>query len=345
MPRAGARRVVNSDDDDSGLPSWLGKAAAPAGGVLAALSASESDSDVKEVMSPPATGPASQKQQQQQQQQQQRTGEDAAQQRQPRGVGAPRPKAVPVSQPPSSQPPEGTQPQTQTQPQTEDERAAPPTGQRHGAQPRSGPGIHAAAREMVVVLPEKLGQTKLLVELEAGGDAHGATDLSGDSGAIGRLLVRGPAAEPELQLDLKGVLYTATVVPCPVTLAIVHMGASEAKVEALLSEFVQLRALADTAALDFGEDQEEDEGEYVEGLGGQGGQGDDGGAKHKKKGARGKKAGGAAAKGGGGSSKRGGAGAKPRAGGVKKPKAAGKGKPKPKAKPATAGGGAKKAKK
>ena len=38
-----------------------------------------------------------------------------------------------------------------------------------------------------------------------------------------------------------GVLYNATIVPCAASLAVVNMGQAEAKVEALFSEFVQLR--------------------------------------------------------------------------------------------------------
>ena len=120
------------------------------------------------------------------------------------------------------------------------------------------------------------------------------TDLSGDSGAIGRLIMGGTKDEPQMQVDLKGelagwllllllllplpppllltqclpavqhchsrgcsslicgwltalapphagVLYNATIVPCAASLAVVNMGQAEAKVEALFSEFVQLR--------------------------------------------------------------------------------------------------------
>lgn len=42
-------------------------------------------------------------------------------------------------------------------------------------------------------------------------------------------------------MHLAGVLYNATIVPCAASLAVVNMGQSEAKVEALFSEFVQLR--------------------------------------------------------------------------------------------------------
>lgn len=95
---------------------------------------------------------------------------------------------------------------------------------------------------MAVVLPDKLPQIKMLVELESNADdEHGVTDLSGDSGAIGRLMMAGTKEEPQMQVDLKGVLYNATIVPCPVTLAVINMGQSEARVECLFTEFVQLR--------------------------------------------------------------------------------------------------------
>ena len=38
-----------------------------------------------------------------------------------------------------------------------------------------------------------------------------------------------------------GVLYSATIVPLPVSVAVINMGLTEAKVECLFSEFVQLR--------------------------------------------------------------------------------------------------------
>lgn len=41
-----------------------------------------------------------------------------------------------------------------------------------------------------------------------------------------------------------GVLYNASIVPCPASLAVINMGVTEARVEALFSEFVQLRCAA-----------------------------------------------------------------------------------------------------
>ncbi len=43
------------------------------------------------------------------------------------------------------------------------------------------------------------------------------------------------------------MLYNATIVPCPVSIAVINMGQAEAKVECLFSEFVQLRWAAAAA--------------------------------------------------------------------------------------------------
>ena len=49
------------------------------------------------------------------------------------------------------------------------------------------------------------------------------------------------AAHTQPPPPLLGVLYEATMVPSPTTLAIVNISGTEAKVECLLSEFIQLR--------------------------------------------------------------------------------------------------------
>lgn len=52
---------------------------------------------------------------------------------------------------------------------------------------------------------------QFIVELEP--DPHGSTDLTGDAGVVGRWLVEGDATDgQELQLDLKGILYTVDMV-------------------------------------------------------------------------------------------------------------------------------------
>ena len=70
----------------------------------------------------------------------------------------------------------------------------------------------------------------------------GSSDLSGDSGAGGRLITSkmeasavdggtdGDGANYQLHLDLKGALYAATLVPAPGTLCVVSVGPTEAKV-------------------------------------------------------------------------------------------------------------------
>lgn len=45
----------------------------------------------------------------------------------------------------------------------------------------------------------------------------------------------------EVHLDLKGALYHATICPLPSTALVVHVGADEARVECVLSDFLQLR--------------------------------------------------------------------------------------------------------
>jgi hypothetical protein len=99
-----------------------------------------------------------------------------------------------------------------------------------------------------LVLPERFPPTKkILLEHETHGNDNdredlALTDFSGDSGAIGRLLLVGAPGARQLQIDLKGVLYNANIVPSPVSMAIVNFsGSNEAKIETLVSEYVQLR--------------------------------------------------------------------------------------------------------
>lgn len=47
--------------------------------------------------------------------------------------------------------------------------------------------------EIPVIMPEKLSTNKYVVELEPAGD--GADDLTGDTGAVGRMLVSGAASQ------------------------------------------------------------------------------------------------------------------------------------------------------
>lgn len=98
-----------------------------------------------------------------------------------------------------------------------------------------------------VVVPDKLPPRKVLMELESNDAIAGTTDLSGDTGAIGRFLVRKVASEDGqislecMELDLKGSIYSVTPVQYPGTLMILNFNGSEAKVESITDTFVQLR--------------------------------------------------------------------------------------------------------
>lgn len=198
--------LVDSSDGGSPLPSWLGNNKSP-GQKIGPIDLS-SDSDIKEIISPlkllsplkakpPApsgqaeeatsTQPAPQQAaaphevnppQPQQQQQRQDWSKEAS--------PAARRAAAGPSQPPATTPPTVT---------------APP-------KPRAGPaargGLASSSHSLPVVLPDKLSQLKFLVELESTEELHGATDLSGDSGAIGRMRVQGVPGGQHLQIDLKG---------------------------------------------------------------------------------------------------------------------------------------------
>lgn len=86
-----------------------------------------------------------------------------------------------------------------------------------------------------LVLPEKVSRSKALVECEGE-----SIDLSGDMGAVGRVIIaETPSKEPEMFLDLKGTIYKTTIVPSR-TFCVVSIGQSEAKIEAIVNDFVQL---------------------------------------------------------------------------------------------------------
>ena len=85
--------------------------------------------------------------------------------------------------------------------------------------------------------------------------------LAGDVGAIGRLVVLPPTVAgihaggeasssragdsdgPQLILDLKGHQYAGVVVPCA-TLMVVGFGKDEARVESIVTDFIQLEHLS-----------------------------------------------------------------------------------------------------
>jgi len=306
--------VLDSSDDGSPLPSWLNNHKSPIqqGGFPAQ---SDSDSEVREVMSPVKLLSPSKKQESQ--------PEEAV-----LGVCQPKPPSATNKKSSSAEKPT-LNPITVGKLSSSHKTAAPKAGT-EPVQIRGPPsaippslGVPAPSSSLPVVFPEKLSQAKVILELESTDEVHGATDLSGDSGAIGRVMVTGQPGAQQVQIDLKGVLYNATIVPCPVTMAVVNIGQNEAKVECLFSEFAQLREDTRFANIMGGGgasggllgDDDDDEEYYAAD-----GNGDDGASngktKNKKKGAA------VVAK-------------KPRGGGSRKPAAKRpkpKGKPKPRAK-------------
>ncbi|XP_074282364.1 uncharacterized protein LOC141606901 [Silene latifolia] len=90
---------------------------------------------------------------------------------------------------------------------------------------------------LALLLPEKVSRCKVLVECEGE-----SIDLSGDMGAVGRVIIPDTSSgEPEMFLDLKGTIYRTTIVPSR-TFCVVSVGQSEAKIEAIMNDFVQLKA-------------------------------------------------------------------------------------------------------
>ncbi|XP_038993419.1 DNA-binding protein BIN4-like [Hibiscus syriacus] len=95
---------------------------------------------------------------------------------------------------------------------------------------------HVLTSKLPLVMSEKVQRSKVLVECE--GDS---IDLSGDMGAVGRIVVSGSASENhEMFVDLKGTIYKTTIVPSR-TFCIVRFGQTEAKIEAIVNDFIQLK--------------------------------------------------------------------------------------------------------
>ena len=107
-------------------------------------------------------------------------------------------------------------------------------------QPGAAPALAAPAGELPLVLPDRFPPSKLIVELEDGGTG-GRTDLTGDAGVVGRVLVDSSGdGGGAVRFDLKGTLYAATFVPCVGTLAVVNVTGDAARVEAVARSFCVL---------------------------------------------------------------------------------------------------------
>ncbi|KAM0882064.1 hypothetical protein ACQ4PT_032538 [Festuca glaucescens] len=88
-------------------------------------------------------------------------------------------------------------------------------------------GGNSVSQRLPLILSDKVQRSKALVECD--GDS---IDLSGDIGAVGRIVIsNGPTGNQDLLLDLKGTARTFCVV---------SMGQTEAKIEAIMNDFIQL---------------------------------------------------------------------------------------------------------
>ncbi|MCO5571927.1 hypothetical protein L7F22_025678 [Adiantum nelumboides] len=106
------------------------------------------------------------------------------------------------------------------------------------AEELAGDGQERRIKRVVSALPlvvgDKVHKSKVLLECE--GDE---LDVSGDVGAVGRISLSSNH-DNDFLLDLKGIIYKATIVPSN-TFLVVNVGQSEAKVEAIMNDFVQLQ--------------------------------------------------------------------------------------------------------
>uniref|UniRef100_A0ACD5ZAF7 Uncharacterized protein n=1 Tax=Avena sativa TaxID=4498 RepID=A0ACD5ZAF7_AVESA len=94
---------------------------------------------------------------------------------------------------------------------------------------------NSVSQRLPLVMSDKVQRSKALVECD--GDS---IDLSGDIGAVGRIVIsNGPTGNQDLLLDLKGTVYKSTIVPSR-TFCVVSMGQTEAKIEAIMNDFIQL---------------------------------------------------------------------------------------------------------
>ncbi|KAH6813621.1 double-stranded DNA binding protein [Perilla frutescens var. frutescens] len=97
-------------------------------------------------------------------------------------------------------------------------------------------GLQVSSSRLPLLLSEKVQRSKALVECE--GDS---IDLSGDVGSVGRIVISDDSSKKhEMFLDLKGTIYKTTIVPSR-TFCVVSFGQSEAKIEAIMNDYIQLK--------------------------------------------------------------------------------------------------------
>lgn len=98
------------------------------------------------------------------------------------------------------------------------------------------PSLHNVSSRFPLILPEKVQRSKALIECE--GDS---IDLSGDVGAVGRVIIsKNASGNDDMLLDLKGTIYKSRIVPST-TFCIVSFGQTEAKIESIMTDYVQLK--------------------------------------------------------------------------------------------------------
>ncbi|KAK9292488.1 hypothetical protein L1049_020461 [Liquidambar formosana] len=95
---------------------------------------------------------------------------------------------------------------------------------------------HVGSSRVPLVLSEKVHRSKALVECEGE-----SIDMSGDMGAVGRIVISDTTSgNHDMFFDLKGTIYKTTIVPSK-TFCIVSFGQSEAKIEAIMNDVIQLK--------------------------------------------------------------------------------------------------------
>ena len=100
--------------------------------------------------------------------------------------------------------------------------------------PPAGTSAPNRVGELPLLVPAALNRAKVFFECEGTGEA---VDLEGDVGVVGRLLTESSS----VQMDLKGVVYDARILPTPTSIVILAVNATEAKVESVCNDYVQLR--------------------------------------------------------------------------------------------------------
>ncbi|XP_010244442.1 PREDICTED: DNA-binding protein BIN4 [Nelumbo nucifera] len=95
---------------------------------------------------------------------------------------------------------------------------------------------HVSTSRLPLLCSDKVQRSKALVECEGE-----SIDMSGDVGAVGRVIISETQSKNhEMLLDLKGTIYKTTILPCR-TFCVVSFGQAEAKIEAVMNDFIQLK--------------------------------------------------------------------------------------------------------